>query len=124
MKKLFNRRGFTLVEVLTTVIIIMTLIAVAIPMYHDARTQARQTAHNANVRQLEQVATLYIMGGGTTAIWASEAGQVAGETVAGTHEAWYPYLTEWPECPFDGTYVVEIDKVGGVVVTPGKGVYE
>ena len=122
MRKLFNRGGFTIIEVLTVCVIIGVIVAIAIPLYNDARTQARQTAHNANVRQLEQVATLYIMGGGTTAIWASAGGDVARETVAGTHEAWYPYLTEWPENPFGGTYVVEI-KDGRVSVWPGKGSY-
>ena len=53
MRKLFNRGGFTIIEVLTVCVIIGVIVAIAIPLYNDARTQARQTAHNANVRQLE-----------------------------------------------------------------------
>ena len=125
MKKFLNQRGFSLVELLVVITIIMILVALAAPIYNGTMQKAREAAHDSNVRVLTGAATMFILDNPrTAAIWAPEAGQVAGETVSGTHEAWYPYLTEWPENPFDVGYVVEIDKVGGVVVSPGKGVYE
>ena len=120
-----DQRGYSLVELLTCITIIMLLVALAIPVYNGTMQKAREAAHDGNVRILTGAATMFILDNPrTSAIWAPEAGHLAGETVSGTHEAWYPYLTEWPENPFDVGYVVEIDKVGGVVVSPGKGVYE
>lgn len=125
MKKFRGNQGFTLVELLVVITIIMVLVAIAAPIYNGTLQKAREAAHDSNVRVLTGAATMFILDNPrTSAIWAPESGQVAGETVSGTHEAWYPYLTEWPENPLGVGYVVEIDKVGGVVVTPGKGDYE
>lgn len=122
-----GQRGFTLIELMVVVIIIMVLIAIAVPLYNGVRKQARETAHDANVRNLEQAATMYVMDGGSEAIWAPLAGEKAGAVVSGSHEAWYRYLESWPSDPtresVDGSYMVEITADGAVRVSPGAGEY-
>ena len=123
MKKFFNRKGFTIIELVVAVLVIGILIAIAAPIYSEIRTEAKQTAHDANVRKLSDVAEIWVMNNpGVSAIWTAEAGQKAGVATA-VHEGWMGVLKEWPGCPFGGTYVVEIDGKGGITVSPGSGEY-
>ena len=110
MKKFWgNKKGFTIVEMLTVIVIIMVLVAVSYPLYASARRQAREAAFNANVRSLQQAGEMHIIDGGKDAIWSAEGGQKAGETISGVHESWYRYMNMWPVNPLDsGDYVVEI----------------
>ena len=109
MKKFFNRKGYSIVELLTVVVIIMVLAAISIPIYSNARRQAREAAFNANVRSLQQAGEMHVIDGGKSAIWSAEGGQKAGETISGVHESWYRYMNVWPVNPLDsGDYVVEI----------------
>ena len=118
-----DQRGYSLVELLTCITIIMLLVALAIPVYNGTMQKARQTAHDANVRKLSDVAEIWVMNNpGVSAIWTAEAGQKAGVATA-VHEGWMGVLKEWPGCPFGGTYVVEIDGKGGITVSPGSGEY-
>lgn len=114
------KKGFTLVEVLTVVVIIMVLIAVAVPSYNNARQQAKEVAFDATVRNLKQAAEMHLIDGGGDAIWAPGAGAVARDTIGGAHETWYSYLSEWPENPLEtGDFVVEISGTA-VMVSPGR----
>ena len=119
-----DQRGYSLVELLTCITIIMLLVALAIPVYNGTMQKARQTAHDANVRKLSDVAEIWVMNNpGVSAIWTAEGGQKAGVATA-KHEGWMTVLKEWPKNPFGGTYVVEIDSAGRVSVSPDAGVYE
>lgn len=125
MKKfLGNRKGFTIIELVVAVLIIGILIAIAAPIYAGVREDAKQTAHNATVKKLYEVAEIWVMRNpGVPAIWSAEGGQKAGVATA-KHEGWMTVLKEWPKNPFGGTYVVEIDSAGRVSVSPDAGVYE
>ena len=126
MKKFRGNKGFTILELVVAVLVIGILIAIAAPIYAGVREDAKQTAHDANVRKLSDVAEIWSMQNpGVSTIWSAEAGQKAG-VVTATHEGWMEMLKEWPENPlqFGGTYVVEIDMSGVVVVSPEAGYYE
>ena len=50
LKKLQNKKGFTLMEMLIVVAIIAVLVAIAIPVFNGALTKAKEAADVANVR--------------------------------------------------------------------------
>ena len=52
MKKLNNKKGFTLMEMLIVVAIIAVLVAIAIPVFNGALTKSKEAADVANVRAL------------------------------------------------------------------------
>lgn len=49
-KKLNNKKGFTLMEMLIVVAIIVILLAIAIPSFNSALTKSKVAADEANVR--------------------------------------------------------------------------
>lgn len=61
MKKLNNKKGFTLMEMLIVVAIIAILIAIAIPTFSNSLTSSKQAADAANVRAAYSTATSYYM---------------------------------------------------------------
>ena len=118
MKKFRNERGFTVVELLVTILVIGILVAVAAPLYAGVQEKAKEAAHEANVKNLHNAATMYLLDGGGDVIWSPFAGEVAKEPQA-YHESWMLYLDRWPPNPFGGTYSVEI-KDGKATVSPGR----
>ena len=50
MKKLMNKKAFTIMEMLIVVAIIAVLVAIAIPTFSSALTKAKEAADVANVR--------------------------------------------------------------------------
>ena len=52
LKKLTNKKGFTLMEMLIVVAIIAVLVAIAIPVFNGALTKSKEAADVANVRAL------------------------------------------------------------------------
>ena len=49
-KKLINKKGFTLMEMLIVIAIIVVLLAIAIPSFNNSLNKAKTTADEANVR--------------------------------------------------------------------------
>lgn len=49
-KKLNNKKGFTLMEMLIVVAIIAVLVAIAIPVFNGALTKSKEAADVANIR--------------------------------------------------------------------------
>ena len=57
MKKLFkNKKGFTLMEMLIVVAIIVILVAVSMPVFSSQLVKAKDAANDANVRAAKAVA--------------------------------------------------------------------
>lgn len=54
-----NRPGFTLVELMTVIAIIVLLVGILIPALHSARTQAKQTATGALLSSLDRGCELF-----------------------------------------------------------------
>lgn len=56
MKKLLNKKGFTLMEMLIVVAIIVILVAIAIPTFTGQMEKTRETADKANLRSAKAAA--------------------------------------------------------------------
>lgn len=142
VKKVNNKKGFTLVELIVVIAILGILAAIAVPKFAASRENATITTHNANVRTLESAANVYVSGGGGETEWTGDT--------EGTEE-WGGFVQEWPEVPSSlvgkstivsvpvdpddstkgqkeepGTikagdkFRVVITNAGGITVTPGK----
>ncbi len=61
MKKVNNKKGFTLAELLVVVAILAILIAIAVPIFGSAMDKARDTAIDANARAIKSAAMVKIM---------------------------------------------------------------
>lgn len=54
-------KAFTLIELVIVIAILAILMAIAIPKFQEAKERAAITAHNANVRAIENAASLYLI---------------------------------------------------------------
>lgn len=97
MRKMLNKKGFSLVELMIVVVIMGILIAVAIPLYGAITTNAKNKTCASNIDTIENAAVIYYTNTGTPA----------------TSAGWKTELTfeggVAPECPWgaemeDGTY--------------------
>ncbi len=61
MKKVNKKKGFTLAELLVVLAILAILVAVAIPIFHGAVGDGKQTASNPNARAVRAAATTKIL---------------------------------------------------------------
>lgn len=67
MKKLFkNKKGFTLMEMLIVVAIIVILVAVSMPVFSSQLTKAKDAADDANERAAKAVAVAEYLNADTT----------------------------------------------------------
>lgn len=78
MKKVNNKKGFTLAELLVVLAILAILVAVAIPIFTGAISNAEKTAIDANVRAIRAAAVTEILTDttgtlGTTGPWYASA---------------------------------------------------
>ena len=119
-KKINNKKGFTLVELIIVVAILGVLSMLAVPKFTKSRKDAAIAVHDANVRTLESAATL-AKSEGKTVDWSDD------------NENWKDYLQDWPEIPkelkdeedkngnkVEGKYTVKENSEGKIIVTPGR----
>ena len=93
MKKVKAMKGFTLVEIMIVVAIIGLLVAIAIPNFLRARTEARADACVANLKQIESAKER----------WAMSTGAEGTDTPLET-DIIPDFLKAPPTCPAGGTY--------------------
>lgn len=75
-KKVNNKKGFTLAELLVVLAILAVLVAVAIPLFTGAISDAQKTAIDANVRAIRSAAVTEILSNNAvpkTGPWSAEA---------------------------------------------------
>lgn len=115
-----HSKGFTLVELVVVIAILGILVAIAVPRMGGSRKTAAINAHNANVRELQSAAMMYIADHGvpttTPETWDG-----------GKNQNWSDYLQDWPDIPTGAgvsapsgkeSYVVTIGTDGKVEVEP------
>ncbi len=115
LRRLKNQKGFTLVELMVVVVIIGVLVAIAIPIFNSVQKNAKQNAHDANVRTLQ----------GSAAQFLAEKSPLAanvtwdGTATAPATDGWKEYLQSWPTNPTNGgNYTVSITTAGVITVLP------
>ena len=81
-----NQKGFTLVELMVTVVIIGILVVIAVPLFNGVQQNARDKAHQANLRTID----------GTISMFLAEN---PAEAPTATNLVSEGYLQEWPTPP-------------------------
>ena len=115
VKKINNRKGFTLIELIVVVAILGILGALAVTKLGPSRQTAIVNAHNANVRTLESVGSMWL---------ADNAVPTDKKTL--TKDDVNKYLQKWPDMVKGiptgiGTeYTLEVGTDGTITVTPKR----
>lgn len=73
LKKLTNKKGFTLMEMLIVVAIIAVLVAIAIPTFSGALTKSKEAADVANIRALYAEWQIKLLNGDAEEVPADES---------------------------------------------------
>lgn len=90
-KKLRNRKGFTLIELIVVIAILGILAVIAVPRFTGTLENSKLRSHQANIKTIESAIALY---------QAENAGALPANNAALTGT----YITTWPTKP--GTYTV------------------
>ena len=72
MRKMLNKKGFSLVELMIVVVIMGILIAVAIPLYGAITTNAKNKTCASNIDTIENAAVIYYTNTGKPATSISD----------------------------------------------------
>ena len=124
LKKLQDKKGFTLVELMIVVVIMGILVAVAIPIYNSATKNAKMKSCDANVRVIEENLNSYLMTGGangapmTVAEVNSQFGADISSAAANKTKLPDNFVAMFkgkamPTCPFDSaaSYEIQFEKL-------------
>ena len=109
LKKLTNKKGFTLMEMLIVVAIIAVLVAIAIPTFSGALTKAKEAADVANIRAYYAELQIKAIDGGTNA--APQVEDTAFKTAMTTAGYTLNYHTNLTYTKADGKLVYVASKL-------------
>lgn len=126
VKKINNKKGFTLVELVVVIAILGILSSIAVPRLNKSRQTAVVTAHNSNIRTLESAANMYIADKGIPSVGKTFPGDSGNDML--------DFVQEWPNVPeginANGNdvpkagepYEVTITSDGKITIKPGKAI--
>lgn len=128
LKKLKNRKGFTLIELVVVIVILGILISLLIPKLGNVKTRAKEVAFYAEIKTIKQATMLFTSDyPNTPVVWQSFAGQKSDNSLEVTdknvHDSWNAYFEEYPTDPSrgkDSTFRIEIFANGDIEITPDK----
>lgn len=92
--KFSKEQGFTLIELVITIVLIGILASIAAVRYNDLSEQSKTTACTSNQASIELAQTFYYANS-----MLSGTGQFANDLAT-----LMPYLNKTPECPDEGSY--------------------
>ena len=102
MRKMMNKKGFTLVELMIVVVILGILVAIAVPIYSAVTKNAKKKACQGDIRIIRSNLASYLMTGNDGAMMTSTVDIYANSTF---NKMFDNGVT--PQCPSSGTnYVV------------------
>lgn len=120
MKKVNNKKGFTLAELLVVLAILAVLVAVAIPLFTSAIGDAQETAQNANYRAVRAAAVVEILSNDSVPAkgswgWSASAtigadGQMSGLTISKADAAVANNFVPAGSSKVAGTYTVGVQE--------------
>ena len=118
--KLKGERGFSLVELLTVMVIITILVGIAVAIFSDVSEKPANEAHYANVRTIISAMHMALSDHGAEAFKDEEYPVWSKNSPSNANlPCWSGYLQEWPTVPkeseYSGDYVVNLDYSGSSV---------
>lgn len=122
-----NRKGFTLVELVVVIAILGLLAMIAAPKFAGQTKKAAIASHDANIKNLEAAATLYLANNGVPTAEFTWTSEDKTKLEDGVEVGWGDYLQKWPNPPkgtgeddLDGKeYSVTIANDGSITVKVG-----
>jgi len=100
LKRINNKKGFTLVELVVVIAILGILSAIAVPKFTASRLNAERAAVEANLRTIESALTMYEAQNGSLSD-VDDINDLVGKT-----------LQSVPEGPGEAIYSINIDENG------------
>lgn len=113
--KLKKKKGFTLIELIVVIAIILLLVSIALPKYFKSTNNAKIAAHNLTVREIENAAMLYLMDNPTKTDITMENLK----TYFNNGEIPKPNLPKGVNGYGVSEFTVNVNADGSVIVSPG-----
>lgn len=121
MKKLTNKKGFTLIEMLVVIAIIAVLVAIIIPTVTSATNKAACATNAANLRSVKAEVVTALLTGDNSKYTITIPTTDTAATIGTPDSCPKAKKTTDPACAEGATMVITVDKNRNVTVTYGTG---